>query len=307
MKYDTALEARLQTAMKNAITRVLLGGDEKTEVAGDVRSHVICVCPDCAKPRQLAEVSEDTAMKGGRWVSADDVERMAGELVSFATGEPVNPVKMVDAYHILKEHTETVEKAVQSALEVFAGAHVVHPSIVGALTGLFNEQDGGWTPDAIDHLKRLRTLLGMHGAPFVSDFAKLMPEAAFQQHGYRQGTKEAVAFNNGARWANEWREEPAKAQAKAATPEEAMFYILDSSSRAGRATWWADGGFAYVDSIHNAGRFTRQYCETACASDYGSIPWPCSDFTTLPEDGQVDVSHLPRNIDVQRINFWKKG
>lgn len=46
----------------------------------------------------LWEVDEATAMKGGRWVSADDIERMAGELVSRATGEPFRPVHMVDAF-----------------------------------------------------------------------------------------------------------------------------------------------------------------------------------------------------------------
>lgn len=51
----------------------------------------------------LSEVDEATAMKGGRWVSADDIERMAGELVSLATGEGFRPVKMVDAYHTLRD------------------------------------------------------------------------------------------------------------------------------------------------------------------------------------------------------------
>lgn len=48
------------------------------------------------------EVDEATAMKGGRWVSADDIEHMAGELLSLATGDPYSPVKMVDAFHTLR-------------------------------------------------------------------------------------------------------------------------------------------------------------------------------------------------------------
>lgn len=49
-----------------------------------------------------ADVDEATAMKGGRWVRAEDVERMAGELVSLATGEAFRPTQMVDAFHTLK-------------------------------------------------------------------------------------------------------------------------------------------------------------------------------------------------------------
>ncbi len=48
------------------------------------------------------EVGEDQAMAGGRWVNADDIERMTGELYALATGQPAAPVKMVDAYQTIR-------------------------------------------------------------------------------------------------------------------------------------------------------------------------------------------------------------
>jgi len=55
-----------------------------------------------ARGEPLVEVDEATALKGGRWVSADDIEQMVGELMTLATGEAFRPVKMVDAFHTLK-------------------------------------------------------------------------------------------------------------------------------------------------------------------------------------------------------------
>lgn len=58
--------------------------------------------PGAAIAAREQEVDEATAMKGGRWVSADDIEHMTGELLSLATGDPYTPTKMVDAFHTLR-------------------------------------------------------------------------------------------------------------------------------------------------------------------------------------------------------------
>ncbi|GER16734.1 hypothetical protein [Variovorax boronicumulans] len=40
----------------------------------------------------------------------------------------------------------------------------IHPAIAATLASLEAEVDGGWTPDAQTALRKLRTLIGMHGA-----------------------------------------------------------------------------------------------------------------------------------------------
>ncbi|AVQ81696.1 hypothetical protein C4F17_12455 [Variovorax sp. PMC12] len=58
--------------------------------------------PGAATAARGQEVDEATALKGGRWVSAADIEHMTGELLSLATGDPYTPTKMVDAFHTLR-------------------------------------------------------------------------------------------------------------------------------------------------------------------------------------------------------------
>ena len=57
------------------------------------------------------EVDEATAMKGGRWVSADDIEHMTGELLSLVTGDPYTPTKMVDAFQTLRAALASCQEA----------------------------------------------------------------------------------------------------------------------------------------------------------------------------------------------------
>jgi hypothetical protein len=81
---------------------------EQTDIA-DGGYALLVAAPGAAIAAR--EVDEATAMKGGRWVSADDIEHMTGELLSLVTGDPYTPTKMVDAFQTLRAALASREEA----------------------------------------------------------------------------------------------------------------------------------------------------------------------------------------------------
>lgn len=160
------------------------------------------------------EVDEATAMKGGRWVSADDIEHMTGELLSLVTGDPYTPTKMVDAF-------QTLRAALASREEAPATPPAATPAAPGEVT------------DA--QIERMTALA------FAATNDR--GEMGLQKYWYGKGVREGVALSNPApvaapalkQWAWHWfgpdADEEWIAKALANLPPAALHPLLGVDQR----------------------------------------------------------------------------
>jgi hypothetical protein len=289
MKYDKNLEERLKTATRQAIERVLRGED----IGGDERAHVICVCPDCVKAVGKSPTTpEDWSihMNGDATITCVAPIEGPGGMTIAGTSKALSERLLFALCNALlkgdEERDKEVEEAVKQAIDTLAANHVTHPSILNAVMGLFNEMDGGWTPDARDHLTRLRTLLGMHGAPFIAKQIEAATEALDHSP---DGLVSATPL-------------------KKAAPKEELYYILDHINGGGLCVWWMPNSNGYTYNIHEAGKYTKEQC-TICTTISLAIPYMCSEIDVNGEGhgrGRVEVRNLPRPTEIQRKEFWKE-
>lgn len=115
--------------------------------------------PGAAIAAREQEVDEATAMKGGRWVSADDIEHMTGELLSLATGDPYTPTKMVDAFHTLRAALASRDEAPATPQREIAITDAMVDAYLKAQRETVERVDrewGGKTGKAAEHLHPVR-------------------------------------------------------------------------------------------------------------------------------------------------------
>jgi hypothetical protein len=186
-----------------------------------------------------------------------------------------------DCASAVGKREKEIKEAVKQTLDTMAAAKPIHPSILDALTRLQAEVDGMWTPDARKHIRRLKTLLGMHGAPFVAEELDHSPDGLVSATPLKKiATEPAV---------------------------EEMYYILDHRS-GGHCVWWMPNTQGYTYFIHEAGKYTRQQCARMLSCS-GSIPYKCSEVDANGEGngrGRVEVRNLPCPTEIQRKAFWSK-
>lgn len=135
--------------------------------------------PSAAIAAREQGVDEATAMKGGRWVSADDIEHMTGELLSLATGDPYTPTKMVDAFHTLRAALASREQELPEAkaLADSEGSRAVkYLRIIRKVRAVVDEWPEVDLPDS--PLARIRTIIAFAGSSLASrDEAPATPQA----------------------------------------------------------------------------------------------------------------------------------